>query len=207
MIFFGAESGSDWVLKEMQKGITTEETLDDGPSHAGVRHHPRILVCRRQPQRSGARHARNGELHSANSNESIPARKSSCSTTLPRPQPGSRCMETLTARLLFPTARRDGPAKNGWTIRCASIPSAPWLKPRTKKLIDNFETVVASRWPTVQDIRAPRWSRALLKLLSCMALCHAILLATHSSCNWPTVYSILESPSGRAYESTGMQHK
>src|SRR6202453_2266603 len=27
MIFFGAESGSDWVLKEMQKGITTEETL------------------------------------------------------------------------------------------------------------------------------------------------------------------------------------
>jgi hypothetical protein len=33
-------------------------------------------------------------------------------------------------------------------------------------LIDNFETVVASRWPTVQDIRAPRWSRALLKILS-----------------------------------------
>src|SRR5229473_3388815 len=27
MIFFGAESGSDWVLKEMQKGITTEETV------------------------------------------------------------------------------------------------------------------------------------------------------------------------------------
>ncbi len=27
MIFFGAESGSDWVLKEMQKDITTEQTL------------------------------------------------------------------------------------------------------------------------------------------------------------------------------------
>ena len=29
-----------------------------------------------------------------------------------------------------------------------------------------FELIVNSRWPTVQDIRAPRWSRALLKLLS-----------------------------------------
>jgi anaerobic magnesium-protoporphyrin IX monomethyl ester cyclase len=26
--------------------------------------------------------------------------------------------------------------------------------------------VVNSRWPTVQDIRAPRWSRTLLKSLS-----------------------------------------
>jgi anaerobic magnesium-protoporphyrin IX monomethyl ester cyclase len=28
MIFFGAESGSDWALKEMQKDITTEQTLE-----------------------------------------------------------------------------------------------------------------------------------------------------------------------------------
>src|SRR5258708_20307294 len=27
MIFFGAESGSDWVLKGMQKDITTEQTV------------------------------------------------------------------------------------------------------------------------------------------------------------------------------------
>jgi anaerobic magnesium-protoporphyrin IX monomethyl ester cyclase len=26
--------------------------------------------------------------------------------------------------------------------------------------------VIASRWPTVQDIRAPRWSRLMLKSLS-----------------------------------------
>ena len=44
--------------------------------------------------------------------------------------------------------------------------NAPWLKQKTKKLIDDFETVVASRWPTVQDIRAPRWSRLFLQALS-----------------------------------------
>ena len=42
----------------------------------------------------------------------------------------------------------------------------PWLKPKTKRLIDNFETVVASRWPTVQDIQASKWSRRILKVLS-----------------------------------------
>ena len=44
--------------------------------------------------------------------------------------------------------------------------NAPWLKRKTKKLIDNFEIVVGSRWPTVQDIRAPHWSRRLLQTLS-----------------------------------------
>jgi radical SAM superfamily enzyme YgiQ (UPF0313 family) len=43
---------------------------------------------------------------------------------------------------------------------------APWLKRKTKQLIDNFEIVIGSRWPTVQDIRAPRWSRLLLQALS-----------------------------------------
>jgi hypothetical protein len=40
------------------------------------------------------------------------------------------------------------------------------LRPRTKRLIDNFDLVVTSRWPTMQDIRLPRWGRWLLKLLS-----------------------------------------
>jgi hypothetical protein len=45
-------------------------------------------------------------------------------------------------------------------------PNTPWLKRKTKRLIENFEVVVGSRWPTVQDIRAPKWSRTLLKMLS-----------------------------------------
>lgn len=45
-------------------------------------------------------------------------------------------------------------------------PNTPWLKRKTKRLIDNFEVVINSRWPTVQDIRAPKWSRVLLKALS-----------------------------------------
>ena len=45
-------------------------------------------------------------------------------------------------------------------------PKTPWLMPRTKQLIDNFELVVSSRWPTAQDIRLPKWGRLALKALS-----------------------------------------
>ena len=45
-------------------------------------------------------------------------------------------------------------------------PSTPWLRLRTKQLIDNFETVISSRWPTVQDIRLGAWQRWMLKALS-----------------------------------------
>ena len=33
-------------------------------------------------------------------------------------------------------------------------------------VIDNFELVVNSRWPTIQDIHLPRWGRNMLRSLS-----------------------------------------
>jgi len=33
-------------------------------------------------------------------------------------------------------------------------------------LIDDFETVVAARWPTAQDIRLPTWGKSALQFLS-----------------------------------------
>jgi hypothetical protein len=35
-----------------------------------------------------------------------------------------------------------------------------------KRRIDNFELVISSRWPTIQDVQLPRWGRVLLKALS-----------------------------------------
>jgi hypothetical protein len=51
-----------------------------------------------------------------------------------------------------------------FTIR--NDPHLPWLPPHVKSEIDNFELVVSSRWPTIQDIRMPLWGRWLLKTLS-----------------------------------------
>ena len=45
-------------------------------------------------------------------------------------------------------------------------PEVSWLPRGVKEFIDNFELVVNSRWPTIQDIRLPSWGRAALKTLS-----------------------------------------
>ncbi|MGH9524448.1 MAG: B12-binding domain-containing radical SAM protein, partial [Terriglobales bacterium] len=44
-------------------------------------------------------------------------------------------------------------------------PDTPWMARRTKDLIDNFETVLAARWPSVQDYRLTKPLRYLLRTL------------------------------------------
>ena len=51
-------------------------------------------------------------------------------------------MARLTARSPFRQRPKNGPANAGWTSLCESIPIRPWLKRKTKRLIDNFEVVV-----------------------------------------------------------------
>ena len=66
----------------------------------------------------------------------------------------------------FPTSPGEWATKKWIEFTVRINTRTPWLKRRTRKLIDNFETVVTSRWPTVQDIRSPRWCRILLRCLS-----------------------------------------
>jgi hypothetical protein len=51
-----------------------------------------------------------------------------------------------------------------YTIR--TDPDLPWLPRRVRRRIEDFETVISSRWPTIQDIHSPAWGRWLLKTLS-----------------------------------------
>jgi hypothetical protein len=72
----------------------------------------------------------------------------------------------IDSQIQFPATPEEWASKKWMDFTLRIDPNTPWLKRKTKNLIDNFETVISSRWPTVQDIRAPRWSRALLKSLS-----------------------------------------
>jgi hypothetical protein len=164
MIFFGAESGSDWVLKEMQKGITTEETVTMAHRTREFGIIPEFSFVIGNPG-DPERDTRETVSFIRKLKRINPDSEIIMQHYTPTPQPGNMYGD-VDSQITFP----DSPA--GWaskewldyTLRIDT--HAPWLKTRTKKLIDNFETVVASRWPTVQDIRAPQWSRVLLKLLS-----------------------------------------
>jgi hypothetical protein len=57
-----------------------------------------------------------------------------------------------------------------WTQRkwvdYACHADAPWLTERLRKRIRNFVTVLGCRFPTVQDVRSPPWTKSALSLLA-----------------------------------------
>ena len=164
MIFFGAESGSDWALKEMQKGITTEETVTMAQRTRQFGIIPEFSFVIGNPSdperdtRETVRFIR--KLKRINPDSEIIMQHYT-----PTPQRGAMYGE-IDGKIIFPDSPAEWATKEWMDFTLRIDTHAPWMKRRTKKLIDNFEIVVASRWPTVQDIRAPRWGRALLKTLS-----------------------------------------
>jgi len=164
MIFFGAESGSDWALKEMQKDITTAQTLELARR---IRHFDIIpefsfvIGNPKDPERDT-----HETLQFIRTLKHINP-KSEIIMYHYTPVPQRTAMYgDIDGQIAFPTTPDEWATKRWMNFTLRIDPNTPWLKRKTKNLIDNFELVVSSRWPTVQDIRAPRWSRAMLKSLS-----------------------------------------
>lgn len=164
MIFFGAESGSDWALKEMQKDVTTAQTLELAgrigqfgiiPEFSFVVGNPK------DPERDT-----HETLQFIRKIKHL-NRRSEIIIYHYTPVPQRSAMYgDIDGQITFPTTPDEWATKRWMDFTLRIDPNTPWLKQKTKKLIDNFELVVSSRWPTVQDIRAPRWARGLLKMLS-----------------------------------------
>lgn len=164
MIFFGAESGSDWVLKEMNKQLTTGQTLelarrirDFGiiPEFSFVIGNPRNPE---QDTRECLQFIR--KIKAINSRAEIIVHH-----YIPVPQP-DRMYGNVEGSIRFPETVEEWATPRWFNFTVRKNPATPWLRPSTKRLIDNFERVVACRWPTIQDIRLPLWARGLLKWLS-----------------------------------------
>jgi radical SAM superfamily enzyme YgiQ (UPF0313 family) len=164
MIFFGAESGSDWVLKEMQKDITTEQTLAVAQRIRQFGIIPEfsfVIGNPRDPERDTRETLRFiRKIKQINKESEIIIYHYT-----PVPQ-RTAMYGNVDSQVSFPTTPDEWATKRWMDFTLRIDPNTPWLKRKTKNLIDNFEVVINSRWPTVQDIRAPRWSRALLKTLS-----------------------------------------
>jgi anaerobic magnesium-protoporphyrin IX monomethyl ester cyclase len=164
MIFFGAESGSDWVLKEMRKGITTDQTLQVARRMRQFGIIPEfsfVIGNPNDPERDTDETLKFiRQVKRLNSDSEIIIYHYT-----PVPQPDAMYGD-VDGKVTFPTSPDEWATEKWMNFTLRIDPNAPWLKRKTKKLIDNFELVVSSRWPTVQDIRAPKWTRAVLKSLS-----------------------------------------
>lgn len=164
MIFFGAESGSDRVLQEMKKGITTEQTLEVAKRLRRLNIVPEFSFVVGNPKDPEG-DTRETIAFVRKIKRLNPISEIIVQHYTPVPNRG-KMYGGIDGKVSFPVTLEEWATPQWYNFTIRVNPSMPWLKPKTKQLIDNFETVVGSRWPTVQDIQASKWSRAVLKTLS-----------------------------------------
>jgi radical SAM superfamily enzyme YgiQ (UPF0313 family) len=164
MIFFGAESGSNEILKEMNKDLRAEDTLALASRIRRFGIIPEFSIIFGNPKDpEGDTHHCIGfirQLKRLNPHAEIIVEHYT-----PVPQ-RARMYGEVEDKIQFPTTPDEWATERWQRFATQKDPQTPWLRPPTKKLIDNFELVVSSRWPTVQDIRLPNWGRLALKTMS-----------------------------------------
>ena len=164
MIFFGAESGNNQTLKEMNKDLRAEDTLalaarikrfDIVPEFSIIFGNPKDPEGDTQECIQFIR-----KLKRLNADAEIIVEHYT-----PVPQ-RAKMYGDVGDNFEFPTTPDEWATDKWQRFATQKDPQTPWLRPRTKRLIDNFELVVSSRWPTIQDLRLPSWGRWILKALS-----------------------------------------
>jgi anaerobic magnesium-protoporphyrin IX monomethyl ester cyclase len=164
MIFFGAESGSNQVLKKMNKRITADQTLALASRIRNFGIVPEFSFVVGDPAdpegdtRQTIQFVR--KIKRLNPDAEIIIQH-----YIPTPHPDGMYGQVDT-KIEFPRTPEEWASERWYSFTIRQDPRLPWLPVRVKRQIDNFELVINSRWPTIQDIRLPRWGRALLKSLS-----------------------------------------
>jgi radical SAM superfamily enzyme YgiQ (UPF0313 family) len=165
MVFFGAESGSDATLKDMQKQLKAEETLAlaERIRHFGIIPEFSFVVGSPQNPEGDARHCFEfiQKIKRLNPDAEI-----IIYPYTPVPQRDQKMYGGLNGDYEFPATPEEWATERWQRFIIRKDPETAWLEPSIRRLMRNFELVLSSRWPTVQDARLPVWGRRLLKALS-----------------------------------------
>jgi anaerobic magnesium-protoporphyrin IX monomethyl ester cyclase len=163
MIFFGAESGSDETLRQMNKQLRAEQTLELAARIRRFGIVPEFSFVVGNPQ--------DPEGDTRQSIEFIrkikklnPVSEIIVQHYIPVPHPDGSYGGGDQVR--FPGTLEEWATERWVNFVIRTEPNTPWLPQRVKRRIDGFELVVNCRWPTMQDIHLPGWGRVLLQSLS-----------------------------------------
>ncbi|MDB5110520.1 MAG: radical protein [Mucilaginibacter sp.] len=171
-IFFGAESGNNDILEQMDKGGTqTGEQIiefaerlkkfDIIPEYSFVLGTPAPTPKQVEAQIDF-------EIDFIKKVKAVnPKTEIVIYTYSPVPTPGSELYkQVLESGFKFPQTLEDwmSPAWENFDLR--KNPLTPWLTPEMIDKIRNFETVLNGVYPTVTDIRLSRLKRELIKLVA-----------------------------------------
>ena len=174
MAYIGAESPSDWVLHDVRKGTSTDQTLaaiEKCRSNGVIPELSFMLAPPHDPEVETEktfdfiRHIK--RIH--------PKTEIMLYIYAPLPPaPGAknpqveRAVANLCdsdgAPLIFPTTA-DGWAEPQW-ISYWCHTDVPWLTERMRRRIRDFTTVLGCRFPTITDVRSPYWGKSALRALA-----------------------------------------
>jgi radical SAM superfamily enzyme YgiQ (UPF0313 family) len=164
MIFVGAESGSDKILREMDKQLTSAQTLELARRIREFGIIPEFSFVIGNPNEPDSDLRTNMEfirrLKAVNPDAEIIIQHYT-----PTPHPDGM-YGGIDGKIEFPKTPEEWATPRWFNFTVRNDPALPWLPRGTKRLIDAFETVMSCRWPTIQDSRLSRWARAVLKGLS-----------------------------------------
>jgi anaerobic magnesium-protoporphyrin IX monomethyl ester cyclase len=172
IIFFGAESGNDKVLKQLDKGGTqTGEQIarfadkmkrfDIIPEYSFVLGTPALSTEEVLEQVEFDINFIKRIKHINAHTEIV------LYTYSPVPTEGSELFEQVTAAgFEFPQKLEDWISPQWEQFDLRKNPLTPWLRPEIIDKIKNFETVLNGYYPTVSDIRLNAFKRSVIKLVS-----------------------------------------
>ena len=172
MIFLGAETGNDEVLKQMNKGGTqTGQMIKDFAKRMGkVGIIPEMSFVLGMPGDSEEQVYKQilwdinfiKEIKEINPDTEIIIYLYS-----PTPTEGSDLYaQILKAGFKFPATLEDWISPSWENFDLRKNPLTPWLKPYMIDTIKNFETVLNGKFPTVSDFRITGYKKSILNLVS-----------------------------------------
>ncbi|MDX2173021.1 MAG: radical SAM protein [Bacteroidota bacterium] len=172
MIFFGAETGNDTVLKKMDKGGTQTgaQILDFAKRIAKFNIIPEysfVLGMPADTEEEVAKQIDEDIEFIRQVKEANPKTEIIIYTYSPVPTEGSELFDKVVKTgFKFPEKLEDwiSPAWEKFDLR--KNPLTPWLKPYMIDKIRNFETVLNGYYPSVSDIRFSNAQKKIVKTLS-----------------------------------------
>jgi len=179
MAYIGAEAASDEALKRMQKGARVEATLEAAARCRAYGVVPELSFVLGGPDDPEEDLERTftfiRRLKTINPNSEIvlyfyspTPQRAPAHAPGPAAAPGAPRLPVL--RTYGPTGPALPSTPEEWTdprwVRWVCHQDAPWLTPRLRQRVKDFELVLGCRFPTVQDHRTPAWGKALLRSLA-----------------------------------------
>jgi radical SAM superfamily enzyme YgiQ (UPF0313 family) len=164
MIFFGAESGSDWALKQMNKRLSTDQTLELAGRIRRFGIIPEFSFVVGNPG-DPERDTRDTIRFIRRIKRVNPQAEIIVQHYIPTPHPDGMYGD-VEKKIEFPRTPEEWASERWFNFTTRHDPNVAWLPRKLKRHIDNFELVISSRWPTIQDVHLPQWGRKTLTALS-----------------------------------------